>query len=337
MIDCDVHCAPASLAALTPYLEPAWRSYAENAGVKLSGLAHAYPPAAGHAPAPTTYVALRADLLDREQPELAILNCLTTFEAHRHPYYGAALARAVNDWLRAEWLDRDERLRASVVVPLSAPDLAVEEIRRVADDPRFVQVLLPVRSETPYGNRRYHRLLRAASDHGLVVGLHAWGANGTAPLPGGRAPTYFEDYVGNQLVAQSQLLSLVSEGVFAELPELRVCLIECDFTWLPSLLWRFDKDWKGLWPEVPWVKELPSSYVRRHFRATTAPASLPQDGASASSFLELVGREMLVYASDYPHAHASPYEALAGALGGDAPALLDATARDLYGFEVRAA
>jgi hypothetical protein len=47
---------------------------------------------------------------------------------------------------------------------------------------------------------------------------------------------------------------------------------ERGFSWMPALLWRFDKDWKGVWREVPWVRERPSDYVRGHFRATTEPA-----------------------------------------------------------------
>jgi hypothetical protein len=31
-------------------------------------------------------------------------------------------------WLQEEWLDRDDRLRASIVVPAQSPHLAVEEI-----------------------------------------------------------------------------------------------------------------------------------------------------------------------------------------------------------------
>ena len=42
----------------------------------------------------------------------------------------AALCRAINNWLVAEWLDRDPRLRASIVVPVHSPDLAAEEIER---------------------------------------------------------------------------------------------------------------------------------------------------------------------------------------------------------------
>ena len=43
-IDCDVHCAPASYDALFPYLSDYWRQYITEAGIRLTGVAHAYPP-----------------------------------------------------------------------------------------------------------------------------------------------------------------------------------------------------------------------------------------------------------------------------------------------------
>ena len=74
---------------------------------------------------------------------------------------------------------------------------------------------------------------------------------GHAPTQNGFTLYYIEDYLSNQIVVQSHVLSLVSEGVFERFPDLRVSLLECGFAWLPPLLWRFDKDWKGVWREVP--------------------------------------------------------------------------------------
>jgi hypothetical protein len=50
-IDCDVHCAPESMDVLTPYLDDYWRSYIDDATIRLADLA--YPPgAATSGPAP---------------------------------------------------------------------------------------------------------------------------------------------------------------------------------------------------------------------------------------------------------------------------------------------
>src|SRR5690606_11067075 len=111
----------------------------------------AYPPATPTtgAPAPTSVDQLREGFLDAGGPQLAVLNCTTSFHCNRNPYYEAALCRAINDWLAAEWLDRDERLRASILVPTLDTAPAVAEIERIGDHPRVVQVLLRVRTNAP--------------------------------------------------------------------------------------------------------------------------------------------------------------------------------------------
>jgi predicted TIM-barrel fold metal-dependent hydrolase len=329
-VDCDVHCAPASLDALAPYLDDSWVGYIAEAGVSLNGRAGgAYPPRLPAAPA--GYEKLEEQLLGPAEPRHAVLNCVSLYEIHRNPYFSAAVARAVNDWLRAEWLDRDERLRASMCISTLDVGAAVAEIDRLGDDPRFVQVLLPVRSDTPYGNVRFHPLFEAAVRHDLVVGLHAWGRAGTAPGVSGISGTYIEDYLANSQVVQTQVVSLVSEGVFDRFPSLRVALIECGFTWMPSLLWRFDKDWKGVWREVPWVRERPSEYVRKHFRATTEPAQLPRDDEDRAALLDMVGLEMLMYASDHPHDHGDSGAAMLEAIdAGAREAITRTTATSFY-------
>jgi uncharacterized protein len=336
VIDCDVHCAPSTLEALEPYLSDYWREYTTTAGIRLLGMASAYPPNAPTSgpSAPDSYDALREAVLEPFAPRRVILNCLTICEAHRNPHYQAALASALNDWIAAEFLDRDERLRASLVVSTVDTDDAIKEIERLGGDGRFVQVLMPIRVDAPYGNRRFHRLFSVAAERGMAIGLHAWGRAGHSPTTTGYTLSYLEDYLANQVIAQTHVLSLVSEGVFDTTPELRIALMECGFAWLPSLLWRFDKDWKGVWREVPWVKERPSSYVRRHFRATTAPTHLPIGNEGPTrDLLAMVGSDLLMHASDFPHEHGPSAAASYELLGEEErEAGLDANAAEFYGL-----
>ena len=301
--DCDVHVAPASYDALFPYLSDYWRQYITEAGIRLTDVAHAYPRGIA-TPTPSSYEQLSEHVLEKAGPRFVVLNCLTGFETHRNAYLAAAVASAINDWVREEFLARDERLHASLVVSTVAPDDAVSEIERVGEEKQFVQVLLPVRSDLPWGQKNNHAMFAAARAARLQIGLHAWGRAGKATTPSGFTTTYLEDYLGNQPIAQAQVLSFVSEGVFERFPGLRVVVIECGFAWLAPLLWRFDKDWKGVWREVPWVKRRPSEYVREHFRFTTTPSHLPSDPVALDQLLEMMGgADMLMYASDYPHRH----------------------------------
>ena len=84
-------------------------------------------------------------------------------------------------------------------------------------------------------------------------------------------------------------------------------LIESGCTWLPALMWRFDKEWKGLRREVPWVRRPPSDYIREHVRLTIQPFDAPPDGDYIRRLVDRLGsEEMLLFASDYPHWHADP-------------------------------
>ena len=312
VIDCDVHAIVPSVHALTPYLTSYWREQVEQTGFKgpvdswyPQGLAEAL----GHVATDATRTAA-AVFSGPNSPSLAVLTCDYAVETLHNPDASAALARAANEWLAAEWLARDPRFRASIVVPSAFPELAVREIERAAADPRFVQVLLPVRSESPYGSRNFRPVFAAAARLGLPVALHYGGAPGTPPTPGGWPSLVMEEVAGATGVFQTQLLSVIAGGVFDEHPGLKLVLAEAGFAWLAPMLWRFDKNWKGLRREVPWVRRPPSEYAREHVRLTTAPLDAPADpGQFAAAVGQLGSDGMLLYASDYPHRHGDDHAA----------------------------
>jgi predicted TIM-barrel fold metal-dependent hydrolase len=182
--------------------------------------------------------------------------------------------------------------------------MGAREIERVGDHPGFVQVLLPVRSEAPYGNRRYLPIFEAAANKNLVVSLQFGGSPGNPPTGLGWPSYYIEEYVGMAQVFQTQVLSLIVEGVFDRLSNLRVALIEGGWTWLPSLMWRIDKDWKGLRREVPWNTMPPSAYIRQRMRLSLQPIDAPPDEKHLLQIIDQLGSdELLMYSSDYPHWH----------------------------------
>jgi uncharacterized protein len=306
MIDCDIHASVPSVEALFPYLAEHWREYIRTSAFK-GPIDTAYPPRASTTVRkagvmPTNVDVVREQVLDPDNVEIGLLNCAYNVDGLHNPDTAAAMAAAVNDWLLAEWLEREPRLRASLVVPTRVPEMAAREIERIGDHPGFVQVLLPVRSEAPYGNRRYLPIFEAAASKNLVVSLQFGGAPGNPPTGAGWPSYYVEEYVGMAQVFQTQMLSLIVEGVFDRFANLRVALVEGGWTWLPSLMWRIDKDWKGLRREVPWNTRPPSEYIHERMRLTLQPIDAPPDRL-LQLLTQLGSDDMLLYSSDYPHWH----------------------------------
>ena len=314
VVDCDLHNVVPSVQALFPYLSDLWREHISQTLFK-GAIDSAYPKSAptsarpgsapSSGPAGSDLGLLRSQILAPRGVQLGILCCAYAIDSIHNPDAAVALSRAVNDWQVAEWLKQDPRLRASIVVPSQHPALAAAEIDRVAEQPGFVQVILPVRSHHPYGNRLYHPLWEAIALHGLVAALQFGGSPGNPPTPSGWPSYYIEEYVGMAQVFQSQLVSIVGEGVFDLHPNLKLVCLESGFTWLPSFLWRFDKEWKNLRRLVPWVKRAPSDYIREHVRFSIQPLDAPPYPKQLLQIVDQVGSdELLLYASDYPHQHA---------------------------------
>lgn len=330
LVDCDIHNNVPALEALFPYLSEHWVEYGTESAFR-GPVEAAYPKNAPTTVAPmwrdgaaapgTSLELLRSQLLDPLDVGCGILNCTYGVDSIRNPDTACQMASAVNEWQVAEWLDPEPRLRASIVVTPQLPAMAAKEIERAGRDRRFVQVLLPVRSALPYGNRNFHPLFEAAERTGLAVALHFGGAPGGPPTSSGWTSHYLEDYVGMAQVFQTQVLSMIGEGVFDRFPDLRVVCVEGGFTWLPALLWRIDKVWKGLRRDVPWVRRPPSEYVAEHFRFTTQPLDLPPSPEQVAEVLGAVDAErLLLFSTDYPHWH---FDSLENAV----PAALPAAAR----------
>jgi predicted TIM-barrel fold metal-dependent hydrolase len=178
---------------------------------------------------------------------------------------------------------------------------AVAEINKRAKERRFVQVLLPPRSQEPLGRRRYWPIYEAAVANKLPIGLHLGGMGGHPSTGSGMPSYYIEEHTSMVQTMQALIASMVIEGVFEKFPELQIVLIEGGFTWEPALRWRLDKHWKRFKSEVPHLKRAPSEYVIEHFRFTTQPIDEPEDPRDMRHIVDWIGVERLMFSTDYPH------------------------------------
>jgi predicted TIM-barrel fold metal-dependent hydrolase len=310
-IDCDVHPSVTDIKQLLPHLEEYWRDSVAERGIGSLETA-AYPPNAPITARPdwrgqngyaaTNAADLTAQVLDKWDASYAILNCLYGVQLVYNEDLARAFHRALNSWITKEWLDRDPRLRASIIVPMQNVEYAVEEIQHWAQDKRFVQVMVLCMQEVPLGRRSNWPIFAAAEKHGLPIGIHA-GSNYRHPVTSLGWPShYVEDYTSQAQGFQGQVTSLITEGVFAKYPKLKVVLIESGVTWLPGFLWRFSKFWRGARTEIPWVDRSPSEIVRDNFRLTIQPFDAPDSADDVARIIDhLKSDDMLLFSSDFPH------------------------------------
>src|SRR5260370_22601706 len=182
-----------------------------------------------------------------------------------------AFCKAIDAWIAAEWVARDRRLRASIVVPMQAADLAIEEIDRRAGDNRFVSVLVLAQGETLLGRRHYWPVYQVAEKHKLPIAIHAGSQYRMAPSSIGWPSYRYEYYLAEAQAFQAQVLSLIYEGEFVKFPGLKVVLMESGVSWLPAFMWRANNTWRGVRVEVPAIDREPAAIIRHHIRLTRQP------------------------------------------------------------------
>jgi predicted TIM-barrel fold metal-dependent hydrolase len=342
-IDCDIHPAVPDFGALLPFLDDYWREAVRTRGIHLLNLdLTSYPPTAPLSGRPdwrsaegvpgSDLALLKRQALDHFGSRFAICNVIHAAQALFNADMAAAFCRAINDWVANELLDRDPRLRASIVIPWQDVTLAVAEIERRASDPRFVQVLMLVQGEIPLGRRLWWPIYEAAQRHGLTIGIHAGSIHRHAPTPTGWPSSYLGEYVAYGNAFEPALLSLIVEGVFVKYPKLKVVLLESGVTWLPAFIWRANKTWRGVRAETPWVSRPPGDYVREHVRLTIQPLDAPPDPDMLEIIIEqLASDKMLLFATDYPHWHYDGDDVLPAAFARElAPKILFENALDTY-------
>ena len=316
LVDCDVHHITSKPDDLYPYLPRHYVEYIEDFGTMMPGVGYTNMPRKGcraelwegQEEHPGSNIELaREKHLDTHQIDIAVLTGSTVYGAAVHPNsdYAGAMCRAFNDWTLDTWIQADSRFRVSISIAPTDPQQAAEEIHRLGDNPKVFQVIMPAGARMPFGNRFYHPIYEAAQEHGLPICVH-FGSEGAgvanAPTAAGYPSYYLEMRMARPQIAMAHTVSLICEGVFEKFPKLKFLFIEHDTFWVPGLMWHMDADWKSVRDYTPWVKRLPSEYIRGHIRFGSQPMEQPPTHADLTKFLEwLHADEVLVYASDYPH------------------------------------
>jgi predicted TIM-barrel fold metal-dependent hydrolase len=241
---------------------------------------------------------------------------------HPDAEFAAVMCRAYNDWLSEHTQSASGRLHGVAIVPQQDLAAAAAEIRRVADLPGIVGVLLrpnPTADWRPFSDAVYDPLWSAASDTGLPVGLHPFLAadlpgtcvglrinqlrSSAHPLPADQGQAgidniFFTQAISNPFDMMSSMAFLLAGGVCERYPELRVVFLEAGGGWLVPWLERLDHHYEIFGWDVPELRSEPSEYFRRQCWISFDPDESTLAFTAASP---LCGADRIVWASDYPH------------------------------------
>jgi uncharacterized protein len=249
---------------------------------------------------------LRADL-DQMGITAAIISTgrLLGVATRQEPTYPVSVMRAYNRYLGERWLNPARGIYGAIMAAPQDPPASAREIERYAGIAGFVAIHLPVAGVYPlWGHRQYDPIYAAAQGARLPVVLHGY------TLVHSLFPyqlDQFDTALAKQMLAKpfgmmANFASIMTTGVPARFPKLKIVFTECGFAWLPFMLWRLDGQYRWLRHEVPFYTSKPSEYARRQVYATTHSFAEPSDSLVLLDLIARIGWEdNLLFGTDWPH------------------------------------
>ena len=210
----------------------------------------------------------------------------------------AACCRAYNDWSLEYCALAPERLNMAAMLPMQAPDLAVEEAQRAADHGASAFYLRPNPND---GRNLYHadydRVWAKIEELGLPICIHD---SGSPYLPsfGERMDTHTSGHIiAHPFEAMVAMMTLIWYGVIERYPGLKVVHVEADAGWLPYWLQRMEQHWDFSGnAEHALLKRRPTEYFKSNFLVACRG-----DEMTLPAVLDLVGDDYITFNTDYPH------------------------------------
>jgi predicted TIM-barrel fold metal-dependent hydrolase len=192
------------------------------------------------------------------------------------------------------------RLKSLIVVSSRAVEASVEEIKRWARAPWVVGIHPHLAEGVPIDHPDLEPIWAAANEAGLCIAHHSF----TAGYPGYR-DLWDNPFIGRTAShpwgAMRAISAFFCSGIMDRYPNIRYCILESGFGWLP--FWSARMDDQSVYISYALPKTLthkPSEYMTngRFFASVT----IHEGEKMAAMVTDFLGDGVLMYSSDYPHA-----------------------------------
>jgi predicted TIM-barrel fold metal-dependent hydrolase len=209
--------------------------------------------------------------------------------------------RAHHRWMEDYCSPYPERIGG--VIAVSARDIegSVDEIKRWGKSRWAWGVLVYAPAGMPLDHPDIEPVWAAAADHDLAVTLHTFTVM-PPYAPGGQdnwENLWLQRSAAHPWCGMRNMAALIGCGVMDRYPSLRIGTLEAGHGWLPFWMARIDEHAETIKAALPELKHKPSEYVLsgRYFQSI----EIPEGERMTNAVMDLLGDDVLMYASDYPH------------------------------------
>jgi aminocarboxymuconate-semialdehyde decarboxylase len=227
--------------------------------------------------------------MEKAQIDLRVFSLTNPMVYWASPEFGLKMARAFNDACAAAHRKYPTRFLGTIMLPMQAPELAVQELERAAKLPGMCGVYMAMHiNGKNLDQKEYWPVYEKIEAIGLPLCLHPVNPCGVERMRN----FHLRNLVGNPHEAAIAAASLIFGGVLDDFPRLDVVLPHAGGSF-PWLIGRFDNG-VATRHELEHIKQPASAYLRRFHYDTISHS--PQ---ILRFLMAMVGSDRIVIGSDY--------------------------------------
>ena len=224
-----------------------------------------------------------------------------TWTADEDAALETGMYRAYHRWMQDYCSDYPQRLGGLVLAAGRDVQGSVAEIERWANARWAWAVMVYAPYGMPLDHPDLEPIWAAAAQHDFAIVLHTFTV--MPPYAPGGLDTWenlwLQRSAAHPWCGMRNMAALIGSGIMDRYPTLRIGTLEAGHGWLPFWMKRLDEHAETIRAALPELRMKPSDYVTsgRYFQSI----EIPEGGPMTNAVADLVGDDVLMYASDYPH------------------------------------
>lgn len=226
-----------------------------------------------------------------------------TFSANEDVELEQAMYRAFHRWMAEYCGSYPARIKGVICVSARDIEGSLKELERCAQEdwPLAAHVYVP--NSMPIDHPDLEPIWAACQHNDLSVALHSF--TRTPPYGPGAMDVLDNHFLLRCSVqpwsGERDTAAMIGAGIMDRYPQLRIAPLESGHGWLPFWMVRMDENSRSHAKWLPkTLKKKPSEYILsgRYFQSI----EMSEGEKLTKSVIDYVGEDILMYASDYPHA-----------------------------------